>query len=510
MTRKLTTKKLLFTGLLSCFWVTPLLADSFQPPISIPAGISPRGVGVGNVYGRGTHSLVVANFGSSTFIGQTTPATLLNPQNSTLQIFSPSPAGLILTQTIQAAPSPRGVFLFDLSGKGRQEILVTGYDANVLQVFSWEKGQFVKTAEETTGKMPVGVTAGLTRRGGTPFAAVANYGSNTLSLFKVEAGKFLQKLDVSVAEGPAQIAIGDMNGDGINEIAAVCLPAHKILILSKAPGSKDDDLSSYSVSKTINLGDGSSPSDLRVGDLNGDGKADLVAADFTKNLIYIFFQNSDGTLSAQFSLSTSGEHPNGLTVADLFGTGEKEIIVANRDSDSIDIFQMKNGQYQLSQTLKVTDEPAASFGPIEIGVIDANGQGKLSLVASHMRSNSLRVLNQTAGGNSSAMVFKSAAGEGAAPFSEKTTFCYPNPSKDGKVKFTFSLLAPSAVNIRIFDVRGEVVWSQNLSPSQTNSGINVLNWEGVNQAGESLASGLYLYSIKVGEKTVTKKVNIIH
>ena len=51
--------------------------NDFQPVASVPAGVSPRGIAVGNVFGNGSKSLVVANFGSSTFMGQTTPATVL-------------------------------------------------------------------------------------------------------------------------------------------------------------------------------------------------------------------------------------------------------------------------------------------------------------------------------------------------------------------------------------------------------------------------------------------------
>jgi len=484
-------------------------AIDFQPVNSIEAGVSPRGVAVGNAFGNGTNDLVVADFGSPTFIGQTTSAAVLNAQNSKLQVFSPSAGGLKLSATIPTGGSPRGVCLYGLGNGGGQDILVTAYDANLAQVFSWRNGQFVKTAEEPTQKMPVGIAAGLTGSRGTPFVVVANYGSNTLSLFQVNQGKLGKRFDISVSEGPTQVAIGDLNGDGQNEIAVVCLPARQIVILSKGSG-KPDDISAYAVSKTILLPEGSAPADLRISDLNGDGKEDLALIDFLKNALLIYLQQKDGSLMEQPWLTTSGNHPNGLTVADLNGDGAKEIIVANRDSDSIDIFQMDQGQFKLSQTLRTAEEPNSSFGPIEVGVLDAFGNGKKSLAASHMRSNSIKVFTPVGPSAAAVKGLTGIQGQSGQPFSEKTTFCYPNPTSDGKVKFSFTLVSPEAVSLQIYNVRGEVVWRQNLSPSQTQSGVNSLGWDGENPSGQKLASGLYIYTLTVGDKSVTKKVAIIH
>jgi hypothetical protein len=292
----------------------------------------------------------------------------------------------------------------------------------------------------------------------------------------------------------------------------VCLPTHQLKILSMNPAGKEDDLSSFSVTKSLVLPEGSAPSDLRIADLNGDGKADLVVSDFSKSAVLIYLQQKDGTLAAQPPLLTSGNHPNGLTVADLNGDGAKEIIVANRDSDSIDIIQWTGTQFQLTDTLKVAADSDSSFGPVEVGVLDTTGQGKLDLVSSHMRSNTIKVLTQVRASLPpaaiTAQLFSSNGPD--TPFSEKTTYCYPNPTHDGKVKFSFTLSSSSDIVLQVFDVRGESVWSQKISTSQTQNGINTINWDGINQNGENLASGMYLYRITVNDHSVTKKVAIIH
>jgi hypothetical protein len=482
----------------------------FDPVSSLSVGTSPRGIAVGSLFENGIQNLVVANFGSPTFIGQSSPTSLLNTPTSNIQIFSPSSNGLQLTATIPTGQSPRGISLFGLNGQNKETIFVTAYDSNLLQVFNFVGGQWQKTDEAPTLKMPVGVATGLTGPGGIPFVVTADYGSNSLSIFPIVAGKMGKRIDIPVDQGPTQVAIGNLIGNGSNQIAVVCLPSSKIDILSFDTKSEGTDLASVSVVQTISMPPGSAPADLRITDLNNDGLMDLIVADFSNNSIDIYLQQKNGSLLPQSVLKTSGDHPNGLTVADLDGSGNKEIIVANRDSDSIDIFQPKTGGYQLIQTLKTSSDIDSSFGPVEIGVLDSRQIGGKDLVVTHMRSNTLKILTQSLTAISTPTPTQAASENGRPSFSENTTFCYPNPSRDGNVKFCFNLDSPSSVLIQVFDLNGEKVWSQQVGGGQTQIGTNVIPWSGTNQAGQNLASGLYIYRITAGNQSVTKKMAILH
>ena len=322
--------------------------------------------------------------------------------------------------------------------------------------------------------------------------------------------KRIKVIDVPVDSGPTQLAIGDLNGSGLNCIAVACLTSSKIDILTMHPLAQESDPSTYSISQTLTMPEGSAPADLRIADLNQDGKPDLVVADFAKSTITIYLQQKDGFLQVQPPLLTSGSHPNGLTVADLYADGKKQIIVANRDSDSIDIFQILGGQFQLTQTLKVSQDSNSSFGPVELGVLDTRGNGSKDIVASHMRSNTLKVINQNPASGFTSVTASTYVAENHTPFSEKTTFCFPNPTHDGNVKFSFNLDTPSAVSIQVFDMQGEKVWSQCFAVGQTQTGVNLVAWNGTNLKGQNLASGLYLYSISTGTQTITKKLAIVH
>jgi len=495
-------KKNFFPAFFLVLLAAPALFAAAPSYNSQDAGNNPRGLAVGDLLGNGSEQLAVANFGSPTFIGTAPPGAA--SQNSNVQVFNYGSAGLALAATIPTASSPRGLAVFDLTGKGRGDLLVTTYGAGLLQVFGKDGSGFVKEDEAPTGAMPVGVAAGTTRGGSTVFAAVADFGSNQVSLYPVANGKFGKRVDVAVDAGPVQLAVGNLGG-AYHSIAVVCMGAGKIDIL--AP--KSSDPSTYAVTSTLSLPSGSSPSDLRLADLNGDGKVDIVVADFANNNIQIFLQGASGSFTAQAPLATSGQHPNGLTVGDLDGDGKPEILAANRDSDSLDVFSLNGTQYQLTQTVSLGDGNKAGLGPVEVALLGSKGRGARLLATTHMRSNSLRTVTFEL----PTPTPDPAAGDSvktARPFSADTTYCYPNPVHGGPVKFHFDLIAPTQVDIQVYDVTGTLVFSESLSPSQTMAGENNVDWNLQNQAGSALASGTYVCRISAEGQSVVRKVSVIH
>lgn len=475
---------------------------AFQTPTSQDAGTSPRGLAVGSLLGNGSQQLAVANFGSGTFIGQSTPVSQLNPKNSSLQVFGLQGGDLDLLATLPAASSPRGLAIFDVDGGGIGTLFVTAYDANLLQAFQWEHGGFRKLDEAPTLKMPVGVAAGTVKRGGKPFVVVADHGADQVSVFALSNGKLGKRTDIAVPGGPVQLAVGNLSGTPSNQIAVVCMNSDKVVLLS----ASTDDPSSYAVSSTLDLPPGGSPADLRLADLNGDGRTDMVLGDFSKNALLIFLQQADGSLAAQTPLSTTGQHPNGLTVADLDGDGTPEVLVANRDSDTIDIFDSLNGVFTLAQTLTLDNGTNHGFGPVELALVKGSGPGQ-ALVATHMRSNSVRVVPLDLVVPTPTPV----TGHGTSyVFSGETTYFYPNPAKNGSVKLHFDLPAPSKAMIQVFDLTGTLVWSLDLNASQTTAGENNVDWDLTNQAGQALASGSYIGRFTVGGVSFTKKLAVIH
>ena len=82
---------------------------------------------------------------------------------------------------------------------------------------------------------------------------------------------------------------------------------------------------------------------------------------------------------------------------------------------------------------------------------------------------------------------------------------YPNPCniRKGCTKVMFSKMTQS-VEIRIYTVSGELVWQ-----SYKNSSDPRYTWELINNKGNEVSSGLYIYYVKTGNSSKKGKIIVI-
>ena len=87
---------------------------------------------------------------------------------------------------------------------------------------------------------------------------------------------------------------------------------------------------------------------------------------------------------------------------------------------------------------------------------------------------------------------------------------YPNPFNP-ETWIPYQLAAPAEVTLTIYDMNGVAV--RRLEVGHQPAGLyqnrnRALYWDGRNGSGESVASGLYFYTLKAGEFTATRKMLI--
>ncbi|MBV6444484.1 MAG: T9SS type A sorting domain-containing protein [Ignavibacteriales bacterium] len=97
-------------------------------------------------------------------------------------------------------------------------------------------------------------------------------------------------------------------------------------------------------------------------------------------------------------------------------------------------------------------------------------------------------------------------GESDIHFDFKLGQNYPNPFNP-ETKIEFSLGRKAAVNLEIYDVSGKKVRS--LVNGEVSAGAQSVVWDGKNDAGLRVPTGVYFYTLKTGEFTESKKMILL-
>jgi len=87
-----------------------------------------------------------------------------------------------------------------------------------------------------------------------------------------------------------------------------------------------------------------------------------------------------------------------------------------------------------------------------------------------------------------------------------TVTCSPNPFNP-RIKITFHLPRRSRLAIMIYNVRGELV--QTVLDEVRPAGTDHVFWDGTDNRGGEVASGVYFYQASVEEQTITRKISLI-
>src|SRR3989442_3755830 len=137
---------------------------------------------------------------------------------------------------------------------------------------------------------------------------------------------------------------------------------------------------------------GLSPSSVVVGDVNGDGKPDLLVGNFylgngnySRGSVGLLLGNGDGTFQGPVSFDSGGEYAYGVALGDINGDGKLDLLVANFCADStcasggVSVFLGKgDGSFQ-----PVVTYGSGGLNSYSVAVGDVNADGKPDLLVTN-------------------------------------------------------------------------------------------------------------------------------
>ena len=186
---------------------------------------------------------------------------------------------------------------------------------------------------------------------------------------------------------------------GIAVLAAnhFSMAVHARRLASVAQPATISSCSVPSFAPTTNLNAGTLPVGLVAADFNGDGKFDLVVANFTSNNLSIFLNNGSGGFGAPANHS-AGPFPSSIVAADFNGDGRVDLAVTDSGFDDVSILLGNgNGNFGFPNRFSVGANPSA------IVASDFNGDGRVDLAVANADTDDVSILRGNGAGGFTTM-----------------------------------------------------------------------------------------------------------
>ena len=333
---------------------------------SLPSDMGPTHVSVGDIDGDGKTDVLVSHYAngqnSGVFIYRNTSTT------STVSFAAPvnfNPAGY------------RGVGLGDLDGDGKLDMAIIGEGSSLRVMRNTSTAgniSFAAGVDLLVGNSPYGIAIDDVDGDGKADIALNFYPDVATSILRniSEPGAIAFAPRVTYAvRGGRNTLLSDLDGDKKPE-----------LIVPNAVNNEFSVLKNNCTKGNISFGPavtipGYTHSWMAAGDLDGDGKTDLVTGDHNGSLIFVYRNTTSGG-AIQFATPiqlVANVNPQELKLSDLDGDGKLDIAVV-LISHNLAVFKNNSTPGNISFSPKVDYAPGTYNGEHALALGDITGDGK--------------------------------------------------------------------------------------------------------------------------------------
>jgi len=287
--------------------------------------------------------------------------------------------------------NPQSLKAADLNGDGRLDLVcVNPYTYGLSLLFNNGGGSFGTPAWIALGGggQPYDVAAADVNGDSHVDLVAAVYNINTLLVYTNNGtGVFQYYSTATLGTGPFRVTAADVNGDSRVD-----------LITANYGGGSGNTLTVLTnngtgrFTATATLTVGLAPLFVTAADVNGDGSADLISANYGSNTLSVLTNNGSGGFTTTATL-TVGQQPRCVVAADVNGDGATDLISANSGSATFSVLTNSgSGGFTLASS------PGAGGIPNSVAAADVNADGWPDLISANWSANTLTVLTNNGSG----------------------------------------------------------------------------------------------------------------
>lgn len=343
-----------------------------------------------------------------------------------------------------------------------------------------------------------------------------------------DANVFLQATadigdDVSLFGG----VVVDINGDGRDEVYYPRYLSQAVSVLSYGPDDDVLQVTSDNFGLDVLGGEGSTPFTdfgIAVGDLDGDGQPEIIGvgpgydpvtatagepAHFLHVAKWVGGQDGDPKEPSNYEISVLATPLPGDTahfdvvVRDSLGEVSRYFI----DGAAGRYFPTKlaylgdvndNGTYQIAVSYQGIADSMYVYDEVWNADSLRYDRTVREAIAAERTFARIFTIDETGVSSESTVIL---------PSDYKLSANYPNPFNPSTT-FSFTLPADRTVSVKIYDVMGRLV-NTLIANEHIARGTYEVTWDGTNDAGTSVASGTYFYTLEYGNFRQSRKMLLI-